>query len=282
MQKWLHVFRIRCEPFDQTDLFAEEREASDVILDSILAHPTAEVGGGSEWHIAAAEKFAGRAIIFQFGRVQSITSPQYDGTRERFYEAEAERAPYVHGVFDGETQACVIEKKSGVTAKPSEVAAKLQKLLNSVDFPAKSGFRVVVDELRDPENFIEQVRQAERITRFQFTAEFENPHDVYKLIHEPAEQYNEQIRGQKTTVETRGEDLNKDVVEEMARSAASVGDTASATILDGERGRGRVIYLRGTPLLEKLEFSAGLEDIKERMLAALKAAYIRLRYPRDD
>ncbi len=282
MEKWLHVLRIRCEDVVQSDLFAEDRRADEVISDAFRAHPAAEVGGGSEWHIAATESFAEDAIAFQIGRVQSVTTPQYDDQRQRFYEAEGERAPYAHGVFDPRIQVCVIEKKSSVTAKAPEVASKLQKLLNNPSFAQKAGFRIVVDELRDPEGFIEQIHNADRVTRFQFVAEFENPHDVYKLIHEPAEQYNEVIRGDKTTVETRGNDLSKDVVEEMARSAASVGDPASATVVDKGHSKGRTIYLRGTPLLEKLNLPDGLDGLKVRMLDALRSAYKRLRHPTDD
>ena len=282
LEKWLHVFRIRCEHRDQADLFAEHRSAAAVIVDSFQAHPEAEVGAGSEWHIAASNVFAGNAVEFQIGRVQSIKSPQYDDKKQIFYEEDGERAPYVHGVFDSDTQSCVIEKKSQITAKASEVALKLEKLLNAPPFASKAGFRIVVDELRDPEGFIEQIRQSESVTRFQFVAEFENPHDVYNLIHGPAERYNEEIGGQKTTVETRGPDLNKDVVEAMARSAASVGDPASATIREAGQAKGKTIYLRGTPLLEKLSLPNGIEGMRDHMLGALRSAYARLRQPLND
>ncbi|MXP41021.1 hypothetical protein GRI75_05100 [Altererythrobacter soli] len=136
-----------------------------------------------------------------------------------------------------------------------------------------------MDELRDPEGFIEQIRDADRVTRFQFAAEFENAHDVYNLIHRPAEEYNEKIGGTKTTVESRGPSLDKDIVEEMARSAASVGDPASATIKEKGKSKGKTIYLRGTPLLEKILLPAGIDGMKEQMLAALRSAYNRLRRP---
>lgn len=282
VEKWLYVFRIRCEHQAQGEMFAEDREPSAVIMDSFMDHPEAEIGGGSEWHIAAAERFSAGALAFQIGRVQSVKNPQYDDKRRRFYEADVERAPYAFGVFDSETQVCVIEKKSTVTAKAPEVAVKLQKLLSNPGFASRAGFRIVVDELRDPEGFIEQIRRAERVTRFQFVAEFENSHDVFKLIHGPAERYNELIRGETTTVETRGPDLDKDIVEEMARSAASIGDPASATIKEGGESKGKTVYLRGTPLLEKLILHESLDGMREKMLEVLQAAYRRLRQPKYD
>lgn len=124
MEKWLHVFRVRCEHVEQKDMFAEDRGAAEVILDSIGSHPEAEIGGGSEWHIAGSERFADRAIAFQIGRIQNVTTPQYDERRQKFYESEGERAPYAYGVFDGTTQACVIERKSNLFAKAADLAPK--------------------------------------------------------------------------------------------------------------------------------------------------------------
>lgn len=91
-----------------------------------------------------------------------------------------------------------------------------------------------------------------------------------------------QFVGKKTTVETRGPDLDKDVVEEMARSAASVGDPASATIKEQGEVKTRTVYLRGTPLLEKLKLPAGMEGMRDHMLSSLRAAYARLRHPNSD
>lgn len=129
MEKWLHVFRVRCEHLDQSELFATDRKPKDVILDAFNARPAGEIGGGSEWHIADTEVFAGNAVKFQIGRVQQITNPQYDEEGQRFYEADAERAPYAYGVFDADTQACVVEKKPVISPKATDIAAKLENYL---------------------------------------------------------------------------------------------------------------------------------------------------------
>ena len=98
MEKWLHVFRVRCEHLDQPELFAENREPTAVILDALQARPTTEVGGGSEWHIADTENFAGNAAKFQIGRVQKISTPQFDDRDLKFYEADGESAICLRGV----------------------------------------------------------------------------------------------------------------------------------------------------------------------------------------
>lgn len=282
MKSWLHVFRVRGEQFEQADLFEGDRVAKEVIADSLLQMPAGEIGGGSEWHIAAAQQISGGAILFQIGRVQQVSNPQYDDVTKKFYEADGERAPYAYGVYDRETQACVIEKKSQVSGKAIEIGSKLEKLINIPQSASESGFRLVVDELRDPDGFIEQVKRAYKVKRFSFDAEFENPHDVGKLIHRPAEKYNELIGGVKTKVETRGDALDKSVVEDMARSAASVGDPASATIIDEPEAKPKTVYLRGTPLLEVFEFPDALGNLGSAMLAALRSAYARIRNSADD
>lgn len=60
-----------------------------------------------------------------------------------------------------------------------------------------------------------------------------------------------------------------------------MGDPASATIKDAPGAKSRTIYLRGTPLLEKVVFD-GFEEMKGQMLIALRAAYNRLRNPQHD
>lgn len=90
---FIHVMRIRCEPLDQSSLFAEKRPPSLVITDAILSTPTANVGRGSEWHIGRPELLQSDGIGFQMGRVQAVTAPQYDTELHWFFEEETQRAP---------------------------------------------------------------------------------------------------------------------------------------------------------------------------------------------
>lgn len=201
---WLHIARIRCEPQQQISMFETSREPTAVITDAILARPTANVGRASEWHIGASEKISGDGVAFQMGRVQAISSPQFDSEAHSFFESQAERAPYTVAVYDQRHQVCGIIKKSGVSQSPTEICAKLERLLNSTRFPLESGFRILVDPLVDPTDFLEQIRKSARVTKFSFTAGFENPFDVEGLIQRPAEKFNQLVGGEQTKVEVEG------------------------------------------------------------------------------
>jgi len=136
---WLHIVRIRCEPLQQGNLFVESRPPTQIISDAILARPMAQVGRGSEWHIGASEQIAADGIAFQMGRVQAVTSPQFDSEAHSFFEAQTERAPYTVAVYDKRHQACGILKKTGVSQSASEIATKLERLLNATRFPNEAG-----------------------------------------------------------------------------------------------------------------------------------------------
>lgn len=274
---WIHVLRIRCEPLQQGVLFAEPREPAEVITDAIRATPTADVGRGSEWHIGKPEDVAGGATGFKMGRSSAVTLPRYDSEKHDFYEAEVERAPYTLGVFDPGTQACGVVKKAGVSQNPTEIAAKLEKLLNASAHPEKAGVRIVVDPLTDPQGFIEQLRSATAVTRFSFTASFPNPFDVEALIQRPAEEFTKIAGGEKTKVEVEGDNLNEEVLEELARGVASTGDQASATVRQDGASRGKRIYLRGNPVQEAVEAEGPAQGVYEKIREAARAAYGRVR-----
>lgn len=273
---WLHIVRVRCEPLAQASLFTKARHPVSVISDAILARPSANVGRGSEWHIGRAEIIEDDGVSFQMGRVQASKSPQYDEKDHSFFEADTERAPFTWGVFDQKNQSCGILKRTGVSLSAREVSSKLEDLLNSTNFPEEAGFRIVVDPIVDPEGFIEQLQSAHEVVKFSFTAEFENPFDVQALIQRPAEKFNEAVGGERTKVEVEGENLNKEVLEDLSRAVAATGDDAAASIRITERAPSKRIYLKGTPLQAPVETESALNPLQV-MLQATRNAYNRLR-----
>ncbi len=272
----IHVLRVRCEPLQQSSLFAQPRDPSLVITDALLATPTAQVGRGSEWHIGTPEILPNYGIGFQMGRVQAVSAPQFDTREHRFFDAEIERAPYTLGVFDQRDQSCGIIKKSGVSQSASEIAGKLETLLNATPYPEKAGYKIVADPIPDPAHFIEQIITAERITKFSFVASFENPFDVENLIQRPAEKFTQVAKGRRTRVEVDGDDLNKPVLEELARGVASTGEQASASIRPRAGAPTKRIHLKGTPVTEPVEPEEAKSPF-EAILNATRGAYSRIR-----
>ena len=277
----IHLLRVRCEPLLQKGLFETPLNPAQVIVKSLLSAPTGKVGRGSEWHIGKPELIAEEGGVgFKMGRRTAVTLPQYDKDARDFFEEKVERAPYTFGVFDAENQTCGIVRRSGVSQSAVEIASKLEKILNASEIPNESGFRIVVDPIRDPQGFIEQLQSAAQIKKFSFTSTFPNPFDVEELIQRPAEEFTKIVGGTKTKVEVNGENLSGEVLEELSRGVASTGDEASATILEDGKRKTKRVHLKGNPILEAVEVGIDLSSVREYynyMLKATKSAYKKIR-----
>lgn len=272
----IHVLRVKCEPLPQGDLLRATRDPVGVITRSIETKPTSQVGRGSEWHIGNVEIMKSGAIAFAMGRTQAVKSPQFDNISHDFMEEDALRAPFTIGIFDQETQACGIIRKPGVSQNTNEIAAKLEKLLNSAPFAHEANSTIVVDPIVDPVSFITAIRLADSVTRFRFSVSRPNPHDVDRLIQRPAEEFTQLAEGERAIVEVEGENLNKDIIEEVANSVAAVGEKAAADIRPTGSKRSKRVYLSGNPVVEPVEPSDS-ESIFSAILKTTRSAYDRVR-----
>jgi hypothetical protein len=249
----IHILRVKCEGLPQGDFLREASNPITVITQSFEARPTADVGRNSEWHIGNVEVTRSGSISFAMGRTQAVKTPQFDETTHNFLEEEAMRAPFTLGVFDHETQACGIIRKSGVSQSTSEIAGKLSRLLNAAPFARQANSVIVVEPIPDPVNFIEAIRRSEAVTRFSFTVSKPNPQDVNRLIQGPAKEFTKEIGGVQTRVEVEGDSLDKDLIEDVTKAVAADGQNASASIRSQEGGPPRRISLSGNPVIERIE-----------------------------
>jgi hypothetical protein len=273
---WMHILRVKCESLPQGDFLKKEGESVNIIRESFEQKPTAPVARGSEWHIGNVSKLNDTALSFAMGRTMAVTSPQFDPTNHNFMDEEAQRAPYTLGIFDFDTQVCGILRRPGVSQKASEIAGKLATLLNSSGVPQKYNCTIVVDPIFDPAPFLQQIRSAASVNKFTFFVSRPNPQDVDRLIQQPAERYTEQLNGTKTKIETEGDNLDKELVEDMANATAAKGDDASAVIRAEEGAKLKKIQLRGSALVEPVEEAAD-SGILLSMLDAATSAYRRVR-----
>jgi hypothetical protein len=274
---FIHVLRIKCEPLAQADFLAAPMSSVDVISRSIRAKPTSQVGRGAEWHLGNVEVVEPDGIGFAMGRTAFVKSPQFDEKTHDFLEEEVTRAPFTVGVFDQRHQVCGVVRKSGVSQSASEVAGKLATLLNSVPFARETNSVIVVDPVRDPATFIEALRNAQAITRFSFYASRPNPHDVDRLIQRPAEEFTQAAGGERTKVEVEGEGLNTDVLEELAKAVAAVGEIAAASVRPEERARTKRIYLSGNAVTEPVS-DDNKRGLFQRILESTREGYDRIRH----
>lgn len=210
------------------------------------------------------------------GRTQAVTTQQFDETTHDFIEEEALRAPFTFGVFDQNLQVCGIIRKAGVSQRANEIASKLETLLNSEIFAQEANSRISVEPIPDPIGFIEAIEEASSVLRFSFTVTRPNPIDVDRLIQGPAKEFTEKVGGERTKIETEGEDLNKEAIEEVTHAVAADGENASATIRPSEGGPSRRIHLAGNPVTERVEPSPD-QSILKAILEGARRAYHRIR-----
>ncbi|MDR6853659.1 hypothetical protein J2Y54_003179 [Sphingomonas sp. BE123] len=273
---YIHLFRVKCESLPQGDFLRVSRDTVDVISKSIEAKPTAEVGRRSEWHIGNVEPVKGGGIAFAMGRTQAVTSPKFDSVSHDFLEEEAMKAPFTVGVFDTETQACGVIRKSGVSQSSTEVASKLEVLLNAAPYARESNSRIIVEPIPDPVTFIDAIRRAKAVTRFSFTVTRPNPHDINRLIQKPAEEFTEAADGEKAKVEVEGSDLNRDLIEDVAHAVAAVGESAAANIIPEDGSRTKRVHLSGNAVVEPVETGDKI-SVFAAILDRTRAAYARIR-----
>jgi hypothetical protein len=272
----IHVFRVKCESLPQGDLLRSAGAPSEIISRSIEAKPTADVGRGSEWHIGNVRIMDEGAISFAMGRKQAVTVQQFDDTTHDFLEEEAMRAPFTFGVFDPEIQVCGVIRKTGVSQRTSEVAGKLQALLNEAGFAGRANSKIIVEPIPDPDHFLKIVQESQSVIRFSFTVARPNPLDVERLIQGPAKEFTDAIDGERSRIETEGPDLNKDVIEEVTNAVAADGEDASATVRPKEGGPSRRFHLRGNPVIERIEPGANSSALVA-VLEGARRAYRRVR-----
>jgi hypothetical protein len=241
-----------------------------------LAKPTADVGRGSEWHLGNIETVSPEGIGFAMGRTMAVKSPQFDSVSHDFMEEEAMRAPFTIGVFDQRHQACGIIRKAGVSQSSSEIASKLASLLNAAPYARESNMRIFVDPIIDPVGFLEAIRSASSVTRFSFTASRPNPADVNRLIQRPAEEFTQAAGGDRTRIEVEGENLDKEIIEDLTKAVAAVGETAAANVRPEPHARTKRVYLGGNPVVEPVDAGAS-NTLFGAILGQTREAYDRIR-----
>jgi hypothetical protein len=272
----IHILRIKCEPLAQADFLKSPSNSATIITKSIRAKPTSIVGRGSEWHVGNIDLIDPHGIAFAMGRTTAVTTPRFDSSSRDFIEEEVMRAPYTIGIFDQETQACGIIKKSGVSQSAREIANKLEILLNSTQIPSDANMSISVDPLWNPSSFIDAIRTADEIVKFSFTASRPNPADVNRLIQRPAEEFTQEVGGEKTTVSVEGENLEKGILEEVTKAVAAVGEDASASIREEPGKRAKRFHLAGNTLTDEVEAETQ-SSLLEQMLNVTKRAYHSVR-----
>jgi hypothetical protein len=132
---------------------------------------------------------------------------------------------------------------------------------------------VNVAPIPDPNDFVSILESAYRVSRFTATFRGPNPFDADEHFQKPLSVYLAQANGTKGKAQIQGDDLNRGVLQSVARSTAATGNEASATIKRERGQRSTVVHLRGDAAKRRYD-----EDEKpQAVLEDLQKLYRRVR-----
>ena len=226
-----YLYRLKIERSDKLSMFDDQtRQPGAVILSAIEEKPSQEIRKGQTWHIGNIQKVEEDTVFFALGKVTKATHALYDEERGDFIEEALEEAPHTYVAVDLNLQVCAIAHKSKIAPKADGIARNLAKLL-SASREAETGRLVfTLSSISDPNEFLELVKNARRITEFEMTLSPPNPVDAESQFYRPMEEYIRATNGKQGKSSVKGDDLNTEVIEDMARSAASTGNKAKARL----------------------------------------------------
>jgi hypothetical protein len=269
------LFRTKVYPPVQRSIFAREFSPQLVLAETIRQKPASILRKGHTWHIGNLVTLDLFGMYFALGRTTKSTLELYDSISKNFLEREFETAPYTHVICDTSLEVCGIAAKAQLAPSVESIARQLEKLLNST-VDESEGYRFEISVIQDPEEFIQQIREAYSVKRFALTFTLPNPFDVNEDFQRPMERLLRDAHGEGGKTSLTGNDLNADVLEELTRSAAATGNQAEATIKRTESSKPVRRRLRGGVATIAEEELATDED-RRSVLREIRDLYVRIR-----
>ena len=175
-----------------------------------------------------------------------------------FDEETHDEYPSTHVVLNPEHNICAIAYHPDLAKDLSALGNRLRQLIAASKEIKESQFKIDVDLVRDPDSFVKQIEESFAVQRISLWIKEPNPFNVEKDIVRPLQKSVSNLSGKKARMSVTGDELNKEKVIEVARSAASLGDGAEATLVEEEGGTRRVSLGK-----ETVEFNVPVEQDKE-------------------
>ena len=268
------LFRLKVYPSTQGSLFETPKTASAILRDIILSQPSAEFRTGVVQHIGNVANIDRNALYFRIGRTSESTIEVYENNN--FAEEQFETAPYTHVFLDTRLEICAIAKKPRLSRTTTGIARQFIRLLAESERNRQIRASFEIDPINDPEDFITQLREAIVISKFWVTFSKPNPFDTNRDFTQPMEKLLREADGQKGRTELQGQNLKPDVLEELARSAASTGEDAAAWIQSETDDKPVKKQLDGNPVVVEEENVQDIDDKKD-FIERMRHLYEKIR-----
>ncbi len=267
------LFRIKVLASDQMRLLNDALGPRELLSQVLASRPEAELRPAT-WHIGNIERLDDAGLYFRVGKTTRATIEAYrDGV---FQDEEFEISPYTHALLDLDLELAAIAKKARLAPKTAGIARQLSRLLNEAPLVRQQDATVEISDIQDPEDFITYIREAYSIFKFSMSFSRPNPFDANQDFVQPLQKCLAESNGEKGKVEMKGEALKSAPLEELARSAATTGDDASARLKSSQRARPVTRHLKGKAVTVSEEDVAQPEQ-KRDLLRQIREIYRRIR-----
>ena len=266
--KKFFLYRSKFIRLGQKNLFDDGASASKILQEAIEEKPSVRLSRGGLWRVANINKIGTHGGRFAIGRISKTNTEKFDEESSNFVEGVDNIGPFAIVYFDLNLGVIAIEDKSKVNSDVGITAKRIEDLFRSTKAVMSREIFSVIEEISDPETFISKVMGAKSVTRFKSAFRGPNPVDADKLFQKPLEIYAEKINASAGEVVVVGDNLDKQVVIGVARSAAATGNRVSATVIINSK-RKTIHFAKGAKSID-VDLNASETEVFNEMLDAYK------------
>lgn len=246
-----------------------------------IVHGRPRVEAGQHvWSIGNPQDIGPQGIMFRIGRELTRKVTRRDAQGD-FVDEPVVAAGSSHVLLDLALQVAAISKPKDLSTTFEGVGRILAAAMNTDSVVDESGLTIEVAPLRDPTEFIDQLRDAYSIVWLSVTTTLPNHFDVDKDFTQPIENLTRQAGARKATTRLEeGKIEVNDAVEQIVRVASSTGNPAEASIkrsaeAEAERISNKTSNVQLTVTAEELEKDA------PGILDRIKSFFSRVRNKND-
>ncbi len=276
-----HLYRVRAIEPATRDLFTPDLTRQDFLRQLIESRPTNENRAGYHWHIGNVEALGNNAMTFRAGRTTKLTKEKYYEETGDFVEEDDQESPFTFVFLELELGVLALAPKTRLAPTTRGIARNIEKLLNAARYNQEYGVRIEIGHIQDPTSFLDQLNSAYAVVSYKMEFGEPNPFDVEQDFHRPMEELLKETNGKKGSTQVSGEDLEKEPLEELTRSAASTGEEVSARIRPAAGSRPTTKHLRGDPAMFVAE-DADVLRAPRQIVGLLRDAYNKIRQSGSD
>lgn len=262
MDRKFFLYRIKFIRRGQTDAFDDNAPPSQIFSEAITEKPSIKFTHNVRWKIGNIFRIGNRGGKFAVGRITNALVEKFNEESDDFFEGVDNIGPFATVYFDIEIGLMAIEGKSKVNSHVGQTAKRIESIFDNSKAVNSRGVYVTVEEISDPEGFVEKIRKASHVLRFQASFTGPNPNDADALFQKPLSVYAGAINAAEGNVTVSGKNLDKNVVINVARSSAATANKVHASIIsDGKR---KVIkFIKGPKRLDAARNASDIDIFNE-------------------